>query len=322
MISDNFIIDYQNYDVDSEDFTYNDRCPHYRVITDCPKFETCNHFIERRKELSSPFKVFFNNHNEYVCNSCNNIQIGSLCPNCKSKVTLLHEEKREINFYDLFNVLHLKIYTCKECGWWKSLEQFLNYSNWDWPDYKIDAKHNHKNSIPKRFNLKDKDLPITSLVEELKKDKKIMYSIHDKKMEELVKYVFESYYKCNVKLVGKSGDNGIDLIMIDSDEPILIQVKRRTKENHVESISSIREFIGALILQQQRKGIFVSTAKSYSIPAQKAAHQIVDQKNLDYFDLFDFKRFCETLNIVKKGDKNSIIEKIIEEWINNTQHFV
>lgn len=46
-------------------------------------------------------------------------------------------------------------------------------------------------------------------------------------MEELVASVFRDFYECEVEVVGKSNDGGVDVIVIDSDNPIMVQVKRR-----------------------------------------------------------------------------------------------
>jgi hypothetical protein len=48
-------------------------------------------------------------------------------------------------------------------------------------------------------------------------------------MEELVASVLPEHFACTAHVVGKTNDGGVDLILIDADEPIIVQVKRRTK---------------------------------------------------------------------------------------------
>lgn len=75
-----------------------------------------------------------------------------------------------------------------------------------------------------------------------------------------MQYVFSSFYECEGKHVGRSHDGGVDLIMINSDKPILILVKRRTNKNHTESVKSFKEFVGTLTHKMSSNGIYVSTA--------------------------------------------------------------
>lgn len=42
-------------------------------------------------------------------------------------------------------------------------------------------------------------------------------------MEELVGSVFSSFYNCEAKIVGKSSDGGVDVILVDSDHPTMVQ---------------------------------------------------------------------------------------------------
>ncbi len=52
------------------------------------------------------------------------------------------------------------------------------------------------------------------------------------------------------KMIGK------DLIVLESDSPILVQVKRRKNPDHVELIKGVREFVGTLYIENERKGIY------------------------------------------------------------------
>lgn len=52
---------------------------------------------------------------------------------------------------------------------------------------------------------------------------------------------------------GKTGDGSTDLIVLESDNPILVQIKRRQNPNHTELIKGIREFVGTLFIEGRRK---------------------------------------------------------------------
>jgi restriction system protein len=166
-------------------------------------------------------------------------------------------------------------------------------------------------AIVRTFDVSEKLLPLDTLLTHLRKKTSILYDIHPRKMEEVVRYVFSSYYSCDVIHCGKSHDNGIDLIMIDSDEPTLIQVKRRQSPDHVESVSVIREFLGALLVNRSRKGIFVSTADHYSKETFKTIDTILGEDVVTKFDLIDYNRFTEMLSVIKNEKKEPWISLIV-----------
>ena len=132
-----------------------------------------------------------------------------------------------------------------QCGWWEYSYKFKEEKDLI---NEVDDKiwHMLNYGILKEFKVSDKHIPIATVINELERNKSILYDINPYKLEDLVGQVFSSYYNCEVKHVGKTGDGGIDLIMINSDSPILVQVKRRTKSEHIELVSPIREFVGAL----------------------------------------------------------------------------
>jgi len=129
-------------------------------------------------------------------------------------------------------------------------------------------------------------------------------------MEEIVQYVFSSFFDCKVIHCGKSHDGGIDLIMIESNEPILIQVKCRENKNAVESISQIRDFLGAMWIKQSKRGVFVTTADHFSNVSVETINNMVRKGLLESFELYDFKRFIGLLNI-SKTPKENIWEKLM-----------
>jgi len=110
---------------------------------------------------------------------------------------------------------------------------------------------------------------------------------------------------------GRSHDGGVDLIMIDSDNPTLIQVKRRQNPDYVESVSVIREFLGALLINRSKKGIFVSTSNHYSKETIKTIDMILKENIVTRFELVDFKKFTEMIGIIK-SEKDEPWMKLIE----------
>ena len=125
--------------------------------------------------------------------------------------------------------------------------------------------------------------------------------INDKKMEELVASVFKDFMDCEIKLVGKSHDGGKDLILLNGENQTFVQVKRRTQANKVEGVSCIRDLIGASIIGDAKACVFVTTANHFSKPAQDAAKKVVEENILDSFELIDYQRFVDMLNLQRES---------------------
>jgi len=102
-------------------------------------------------------------------------------------------------------------------------------------------------------------------------------------------------------------------LIINSDKPILVQVKRREKTSSVESVSTVRDFLGAMFIRNNYKGIDVSTAKSFSKPSEKVIEDLKNENRLEYFEMFDFSRFSSILKIVDLSRKKNW-EFLVETW--------
>ncbi|MEK4525327.1 restriction endonuclease [Paenibacillus sp. FSL K6-1122] len=195
----------------------------------------------------------------------------------------------------------IKVWECDSCKWWEYSDQFSEEED------HISELHTQnsdilRHGIVKKFNIGDKQIPINTLIDELMRTKEILYSIDPYKFEEIAQHVFSAYFNCEVKHVGQTGDGGIDLIIVLSDDPILVQVKRRTSANHIELVSGIREFIGSMYIKDARKGIFLSTAKDFSKGAKETVNDVLNNRKFDFFELKDFKSFCDMLSVLKTED--------------------
>ena len=101
----------------------------------------------------------------------------------------------------------------------------------------------------------------------------LLHSFDPIHFEKFVADVFRANYtNAEVLHVGKPYDGGVDVLLIDdSKEQWLIQVKRRKSKNHSEGIDTIRNVLGAMHLNGVRRGIVVSTAKQFSKYARQGA---------------------------------------------------
>jgi restriction system protein len=176
---------------------------------------------------------------------------NNFCPYCQKEIpeVFKHTSCNTIGaeFWQLFSV-----WECDSCGYWNFKSSFREEF-----DYGADAKsqnvENIKYGIIKKFDVADKQAPIDVLINELLKKKEILYEISPQKLEDIAQVVFSSYFDCEVKHVGKTGDEGIDLLFVLSDDPILVQVKRRESPEHIELVKSVREFVGAMYVANSKR---------------------------------------------------------------------
>lgn len=185
------------------------------------------------------------------------------------------------------------VYVCDQCGWWEhSYHSQLEGE----PEFK-DWEAQISSAILRKFELDSSVVPITTLQTYIAKHPDSIIEIHHKKMEELVASIFSEHYQCEAKLVGKSNDGGVDVVLIKSDKPIIIQVKRRMDLNKTESVAPIRELIAATLLQDSRDCIFVTTGKRFTQAAKDTQSQALTKKLVNSFKLFNRDEFIDVLNL-------------------------
>lgn len=224
----------------------------------------------------------------------------SICPFCKRKIGRIVYQKQKSDtpewLFGTFNQMEYVV-QCPDCGWWEY--RYKNQSDAILDrirasDLKIVT------SVLKKYEDSSKTVPIQMLNKYIFDHPDKIYGISDKKMEELVQSVFSNYYKCHVELVGKSHDGGKDLILVDSNTPSFVQVKRRMSPTKVEAVLGIRELLGATILSDNAKScIFVTTADHFSKPAQTAAQKAVEKHLVEKFELIDCKSFLNMMTLTR-----------------------
>lgn len=233
------------------------------------------------------------------------------CPFCNIAANLVYDHYDERpRFIDMF--LFMKVWECEGCGWWEFSSEFSEEKDLI---YEMDSLHwaERKYAIVRRYDISKHQTPVRTLIAELRKNKQLLYEMEPHRLEYVAQYVFSSFYNCEVRHVGKSHDGGVDLIVVQSEEPILVQVKRRASPKAAESVSTVREFIGAMYLKNARHGIIVSTARRFSREAQSSARKIVEDRKFILFDLIDYGRFCSMLDVIKKDDDKPW-KKFVEQY--------
>jgi len=234
--------------------------------------------------------------------------VDSICPFCQNDTNEVHNKSHRDFPQWLSGGYFYRdeiVSFCSQCGWWRIKTYKETTGQIEGTSSEI------KNAVLRKYDLSDNGIPILCLQNYLKNKFNDVIHIHDKQMERLVQSVFSEHYACNVEHVGKSHDGGIDLILIKSDKPIVIQVKRRKKMSHVEGVSGIREFLGATLLKGSKNCIYVSTCRNFSESSQIAAQKAVEVGLVESYELYDFSRFSDVLKLTKKSNQEPW-EKFIE----------
>ena len=95
------------------------------------------------------------------------------------------------------------------------------------------------------------------------------YTMNTRRFEQLVADVFRrNHSTAEVTHVGRPDDGGVDVLLVESDgRQWLIQAKRRESPHASEGISTVRNLLGAMVLEGARHGAVVSTADHFSYRA-------------------------------------------------------
>lgn len=205
---------------------------------------------------------------------------------------------------------------CENCGWWSYFSNGgYNYIGYPEDTFGDDGIRGglrdmlRVDGILKRFDLSSLDTPLIVIRKYVSENPKYFCDINHHKFEILVQHIYKDFFNCEVKHVGGPGDNGIDLYMVLSNEPHLIQVKCRKNPDSIESINYVRELLGTLILNNAKHGHLVTTANKFSKPAIEATKSAsLEEYNIE-INLTDCNKLFEMLKIANK-DLNFFWERL------------
>lgn len=220
------------------------------------------------------------------------------CPFCSHRTAVTWDQQSQGGYnYRYWYKARDQILQCSYCGWWAWIEDVeKDLGN------KIDERYEehfcrHRYAIAKTFAVDSKYLPTQVLANALAGKKSLLYEIHPSKLEQLAQRVFAEQFQCEVRHVGRSNDGGIDLIIVQSGSPILVQVKRRSSPGHVEGVEVIRDLIGAMYINDVASGVVLSTANRYSRVARATVNRLLAERRVRHFQLIDYPSFCDMLDI-------------------------
>jgi len=194
-----------------------------------------------------------------------------------------------------------QVWSCPTCGWWDILDSENSGHDSVDPVY-VSATVRH--GVLRTYDISETEVPITALRTALRRRGDEILHVQPRVMEDLVASVLRDYFpNCVARVCGRTGDRGIDLIVVESERTIAVQVKRRSQPDAVESVMQVREFLGASVVERFDHLMYVSTADYFSsgqAGARQFAMDAVDRRVVESFELIDRHRFLGMLGLVSK----------------------
>lgn len=198
---------------------------------------------------------------------------------------------REANLYesDELEDTYLGVRFCPGCSW--TYHAFLSDGDSTTSVECID--------ILRPFSISSRtELLLTAIAAELVENWEKVHQLEPSNLERFVAAVARPMLQCETRWVGRSWDGGIDVIALLADEPVVLQVKRRRRQESVEGVGVVREFCGAMIAGNYKRGIVVSTANHFSAAAKATSRLIVENSRIESLDLMNVKDLCDIFNLI------------------------
>jgi len=220
------------------------------------------------------------------------------CPYCK---TMLEQVCRNYEWQG-YIIDEANVIDCPNCGYWV----YESYSQVDELPFG-DPIHSWAGYISK-LGVFSEELPQechSELVQHLRRNPRLWHEMEPVRLERLVAESFRrNYAPCEAIHVGRPGDGGIDVMLLDSGiKKWLIQVKRRQTSAASEGVETIRNILGAMVLERVFRGIVVSTADHFTFQAWK------DRERAEQVGIY--------LELVDRGKLNRMLDPSLPDrpWL-------
>ncbi|MEX2170078.1 MAG: restriction endonuclease [Pirellulales bacterium] len=190
---------------------------------------------------------------------------------------------------------YLAAHACSVCGWWNVIEKVRSSDHVRVEDVVVENTFCAAWGTLKKLDLDDVQTPTDELIQYLLAKYDDRFLVHPEKFERLVADVY-SNAGYSVRVTSYSGDDGIDVIVLDGpdDHQIGIQVKRYKGKIEAEPIRSLA---GALLLNGLPKGAFVTTS-SFTSGARSTADRYFELGMP--IELVDAERFFDQLELSRR----------------------
>ncbi|SER47425.1 restriction endonuclease [Streptomyces qinglanensis] len=215
------------------------------------------------------------------------------CPFCNAGMHSfeeLHEDPYNPDDVPNLTARHRLDY-CQNCRHWRLHEarsECIIIRNDGWYQHALTVL----SSKTRTFDERAPEGTLQEISQFFRRHPNLYHSVSPVYLEKLTARVFKEFGNhTEVRHVGRPADGGVDVLLIEDEEHSwLVQVKRRENPTKGESVETIRNLLGTMILEGKTLGAVVSTADHFTLPARKAVRnasekgfviELVDQKSLD-----------------------------------------
>ncbi len=243
------------------------------------------------EEYDSPL-AFLNSH----CLYCNSLLLSHQVADGDSR---WNDEGDYVEEADEFAQVYSLEY-CPNCRYWRwhHIDVFTSFAG---------VEHTYKGYLSKLKEF-DNRLPedfTQEFARWIRADERRWHSMLPKGLEQLVSDIFRyTYHPAEVIHVGRPDDGGVDVVFVESeDRKWLIQVKKRESPKCSEPVSTVRNLLGAMVLENSSYGMIVSTADHFTYRAYEAVQRASE------------KGFI--IELVDRGKLNRMLEAVlpVNPWL-------
>ncbi len=155
--------------------------------------------------------------------------VATTCRFCGRQMgAVRNEDDPDAGFFNL-------IYVCDTCGWWNAEAADTMQPD---PDTVV-IREALIVGILRSFDIEDDSIPTDVLWSEIVRHPHAATASSPTAWEHLVGDVLRSVRACEVRHVGRTGDGGIDLFLLEGDVTTAVQVKRRTSLDRTEGVELV-----------------------------------------------------------------------------------
>lgn len=221
-----------------------------------------------------------------------------------------------------FILMCKNLFSCPRCGWWRSNERGVIYPS----GIKSRSPDDYCPGIEK-IDISSSKVAIDDLVFHLTRKWSDRKLISASAAELLVGSLLKEHLGCDVVSATantNTQDGGIDLHVCHKGGKILsaVQVKRRINRD-VEGVAEVRNFLGALAIENISKGIFVTTATRYSKKALEIPDKLKHSVNARLeLELFDGERLFELLKSLPRANALILPKEVsdLDIWLDDSNN--
>jgi len=135
-------------------------------------------------------------------------------------------------------------------------------------------------------------------------------------LEKLVGSVFRDHFQCKVTHIGGPGDEGIDLLLVyDGVVRTIVQVKRRLKQDGVESPTVVRDLVGTMVHSGVNHGLLATSSAGVSEGTERWIRGFPEQYSHLKVDIYNQHKLLELLELTTPKAPWKGLAKTLESQI-------